>query len=128
MLAQFCFERKPKATPPISEKIKELRSLVRLQGSEIKKRTEEQNRLHAAANEYVREMIRENISFINNQIKSIEEKIMEVINRDYAAAWLKALLCKKCRIFYFENFSLPLTLPSPARGEGFSLFSKFTAA
>lgn len=82
MLAQYCYERKPKATPPISEKIKKLRNLVRLQESEIKKRTEEKNRLHASTDEYVREMIRENIEFIDNQIKSIEEKIMEVINSD----------------------------------------------
>ena len=82
MLAQYCYERKPKATPPISEKIKKLRSLVRLQEAEIKKRTEEKNRLHAACDEYVREMIRENIEFIDNQIKSIEKKIMEVINSD----------------------------------------------
>ena len=82
MLAQYCFRNNPKVTPPISEKIKKLRSLVRLQESEIKKRTEEKNRLHAACDEYVREMISENISFIDNQIKSIEEKIMEVINSD----------------------------------------------
>ena len=82
MLAQYCYERKPKATPPISKKIKKLKSLVRLQASEIKKRTEEQNRLHSSTDEYIREIIRENIEFINNQIKSIEEKIMEVINND----------------------------------------------
>ncbi len=82
MLAQYCYERKPKPTPLISEKIKKLRSLVRLQESEINKRSEEKNRLHSAMDEYVREVIRKNISFINNQIKSIEEKIMEVINSD----------------------------------------------
>ena len=82
MLAQYCWERKPKATPPISEKIKKLRSLVRLQESEINKRTEEKNRLSAAIDENVREIIREDISFIDNQIKTIEEKIMEVINSD----------------------------------------------
>ena len=82
MLAQYCFERKPKATPPISEKIKKLRSLVRLQESEIKKRADEKNRLSAAMDENVREIIREDISFIDNQIKVIEEKIMEVINSD----------------------------------------------
>ena len=82
MLAQFCYERKPKQTPPVSEKIKKLRSLVRLLDAEVKKHTEEVNRMHACSDERVREILKENLLFMEKQKKLIEEKIMEVINSD----------------------------------------------
>lgn len=82
MLAQFCYERKPKQTPPVSEKVKELRSLVRLLDAEVKKHTEEVNRLYSCSDECVKEIIKENLLFMEKQKKLIEEKIMEVINSD----------------------------------------------
>ena len=73
MLAQFCYERKPKQTPPVSEKIKKLRSLVRLLDAEVKKHTEEVNRMHACSDECVSEILKENLLFMEKQKKLIDE-------------------------------------------------------
>ena len=82
MLAQYCYERKPKAAPILSKNLKKLRSLVRLLNTETKKLVEEKNRLYSTVDEVTREIIKESILFKKAQMKTIEKKIMEAINED----------------------------------------------
>ena len=82
MLARLCFERKLKQTKSVPLNIKELRCLVRLHNAEVKKKTEERNRLYTEMSEISRDIIRENILFIDKQLKSIEDKITQIINND----------------------------------------------
>ena len=110
MLAQYCYERKPKAAPKLSKNLKRLRSLVRLLDTETKKLVEEQNRLQSTKDEMTREIIKESILFKKAQMKMIEKKIMEVINED-----------KKLK----KDYKLLLTIPCVGNKTAWVILSEY---
>lgn len=67
---------------PSSEKQKKIKQLARRREDLLLMRTQENNRLKAPDNEYAQKSIKKIISILKKQIKSVEELLEEVINKD----------------------------------------------
>lgn len=82
MLAQYAYTNKPKATPKLPENLKKFRTLVRYQNSLIKLINQAQGQIEACKDEEIEVLIKQNIEFLNQQKKSVIDKIETMIKSD----------------------------------------------
>lgn len=82
MLAQYAYTNKPKATPKLSENLKNFRALVRYENSLVKLINQAQGQLEGCRDVKVEKLIKKNIAFLKEQQKDVIEEIQTMIKKD----------------------------------------------
>lgn len=122
VLGQMGLERQLKKWEPISANIRGLKQLTRDRVSILNQKTAASNRLHAVTHSYspsesVVKRLKEQITFLTNQIKTVEKEIDEVIKND---DFLNERVEKICEV---KGLGVATVATIIAETGGFDLFS-----
>lgn len=82
MLAQYACTNKPKTVKKIPENLKKFRTLVRYENSLVKLLNQTKGQLEGCKDEEVKELIKQNIHFLEKQQKNVIEKIESMIKAE----------------------------------------------
>lgn len=82
VIAEFCASANPRLWVPAPPSVRRLRALVARRQALVELRTQESNRLEAAATQEVRQSIEEVIAHLEQQIEQIEKRIKKDVDDD----------------------------------------------